>query len=262
MSALLAALALLGGEPRVTAEIIAPVKVSDGGPIVYAVAVTPQMGWHVYWKNPGDSGVPLSIKWDLPAGWKSDPLQFPAPKKFSVGDALNYGFDTKVELTGVLQPPSNSAKGAYRISGSLSWMACDEEACEAGELDIELQGSLGTSTELDSKADEAYNRASRAIPSKPAKGTATFTKDRYVVEVEGIEPGGAYFYCESEGTILHQAEQKVTKAGERARFELPISPFAKKPVERLRGVLVTGAPGSQAALRVDFPVHVSTIGTR
>ena len=25
--------------------------------------------WHTYWKNPGDSGYPTKITWDLPAGY-------------------------------------------------------------------------------------------------------------------------------------------------------------------------------------------------
>jgi len=27
-------------------------------------------GWHVYWKNPGDSGLTPKIKWQLPSGIK------------------------------------------------------------------------------------------------------------------------------------------------------------------------------------------------
>ena len=28
-------------------------------------------GWHVYWQNPGDSGLSPKIKWDLPSGIKA-----------------------------------------------------------------------------------------------------------------------------------------------------------------------------------------------
>src|SRR5437879_2826474 len=38
--------------------------------------------WHVYWKNPGDSGQAVSATFDLPAGFKASDLQFPVPTKF------------------------------------------------------------------------------------------------------------------------------------------------------------------------------------
>jgi DsbC/DsbD-like thiol-disulfide interchange protein len=31
-------------------------------------------GWHIYYKNPGQSGKPTQVEWILPKGWKVDPL--------------------------------------------------------------------------------------------------------------------------------------------------------------------------------------------
>ena len=28
-------------------------------------------GWHTYWRNPGDFGLPLELQWDLPPTWRS-----------------------------------------------------------------------------------------------------------------------------------------------------------------------------------------------
>ena len=36
-------------------------------------------GWHVYWKNAGDSGEPPHIQWTLPKGVTAGPMQFPRP---------------------------------------------------------------------------------------------------------------------------------------------------------------------------------------
>src|SRR5262245_19414574 len=41
--------------------------------------------WHTYWRNAGDSGIPTSIKWDLPHGIKAGELQWPLPEK--LGDS-------------------------------------------------------------------------------------------------------------------------------------------------------------------------------
>ena len=38
-----------------------------------------EKNWHLYWENPGSSGFPLSIEWNLPTDFEVGPLQFPSP---------------------------------------------------------------------------------------------------------------------------------------------------------------------------------------
>ncbi len=40
-----------------------------------------RQNWHVYWRNPGDSGLPPEVAWTLPAGFSAGPLQWPAPSR-------------------------------------------------------------------------------------------------------------------------------------------------------------------------------------
>lgn len=251
----LAALAMLADEPKVTLEMIAPVKVSDGGPIFFAVAITPEPGWHSYWKNPGDSGAPPALTWDLPQGWKADPLNFPPPTRFAIGDSVNYGYDRKTILTGVIHPAPNATKSPFKLTGKLNWMACDDESCVAGVYEVGLNGSIGATTSLDPKADEQYNAASRAIPTNAAKGSATFAKGSYTLEAEASSPIDAYFFSDTEGTVAHELKQKVTKTADKIRIEIPISPFAKEPVKQLRGVLLTQGRDHVGYQIVNFSVQ-------
>ena len=41
--------------------------------------------WHVYWKNPGDSGLPLALGWTLPAGWEAGEIGYPLPHRLPLG---------------------------------------------------------------------------------------------------------------------------------------------------------------------------------
>ncbi len=47
-------------------------------------------GWHTYWKNSGASGLPTSIKWDLPAGVTAGDIQWPVPEKLPDADLTTY----------------------------------------------------------------------------------------------------------------------------------------------------------------------------
>jgi DsbC/DsbD-like thiol-disulfide interchange protein len=52
-------------------------------------------GWHIYWKNAGDSGEPPHIRWTLPNGVTAGPLQFLPPKRLPLGPLMDFG--TKVK---------------------------------------------------------------------------------------------------------------------------------------------------------------------
>src|ERR1700735_1486374 len=41
-------------------------------------------GWHIYWRNPGDSGLPTTIHWTLPAGFAAGDIQWPVPERFTL----------------------------------------------------------------------------------------------------------------------------------------------------------------------------------
>ena len=50
-------------------------NVVDGETITIATEINMADHWHVYWKNPGDSGLPVQIEWDLPAGFEIGDIQ-------------------------------------------------------------------------------------------------------------------------------------------------------------------------------------------
>ena len=55
--------------PHVRAELVAqaPDGVGPGKPLWLGLSITHQPDWHTYWKNPGDSGLPTELTWQLPA---------------------------------------------------------------------------------------------------------------------------------------------------------------------------------------------------
>ena len=55
-------------------------------------------GWHTYWSNPGDSGLPTTITWKLPDGVGVGAIQWPAPRALPTGPLVNYGYEGQVLL--------------------------------------------------------------------------------------------------------------------------------------------------------------------
>src|SRR5262245_57136879 len=53
--------------PHVQVELLADARsVQPGRTVGVGVRFSPDPGWHVYWRNPGDSGEPPSIAWTVP----------------------------------------------------------------------------------------------------------------------------------------------------------------------------------------------------
>src|SRR5689334_17285528 len=54
--------------------------------------------WHTYWRTPGDSGLPTTIKWTLPAGVSAGDIAWPLPQRIDVAGLMNFGYEDHVTL--------------------------------------------------------------------------------------------------------------------------------------------------------------------
>ena len=88
---------LLAGAVRagpVKAELIAREQsVRPGQPFLVAVRLMMDEGWHTYWKNPGDAGIPTAVAWEVPAGFSAGPIRWPVPRLFRERDFSTYGYE-------------------------------------------------------------------------------------------------------------------------------------------------------------------------
>ena len=72
-----------GGEARVAAELLVDAtSVAAGDRVRVGVLFALDPGWHIYWRNSGDSGIPTKTDWNI-AGAKLGEIAWPAPEVFS-----------------------------------------------------------------------------------------------------------------------------------------------------------------------------------
>ena len=64
----LAAPAVAQRSNAIQPELVAETRGVPGGVVELAIVMHTSPGWHGYWLNPGDAGLPMSIEWELPAG--------------------------------------------------------------------------------------------------------------------------------------------------------------------------------------------------
>ena len=155
---------------QVRAELIAqaPDGVAPGHALWVGLKLTHAPGWHTYWKNAGDSGLPTQLQWTLPKGVSAGAIAWPMPRRISVGPLVNYGYDGTVLLPVPLTvaPDFKPALLAQSLDVKLhaSWLVCRTE-CIPQEGDFQLAIPLAGSTSLNRAAFDAARAAEpRALP--------------------------------------------------------------------------------------------------
>ena len=53
-------------------------------------------GWKIYWKNPGDAGLPPELNWEKVSNIKNIDFLFPAPKRFNFFGIDTFGYEREV----------------------------------------------------------------------------------------------------------------------------------------------------------------------
>jgi thiol:disulfide interchange protein DsbD len=80
---------------QIRAELVAhaPQGIGPGKPLWLGLQLRHATGWHTYWKNPGDSGLPTELHWTLPSGWQASAIEWPLPQRVQIGALANYGYE-------------------------------------------------------------------------------------------------------------------------------------------------------------------------
>lgn len=218
-------------------------------------------GWHIYWRNPGDAGLPTTIAWTLPPGFAAGDVQWPVPERFVVGKIGDYGYTGAADLMVPIAAPKDLDGGGARLEAAVSWLACSD-ICIPG--DTALTATLPTATAADpDPAAAALFAAVRGRLPRPARFESRFAMERrgyrlFVPEraLDGLGGDVAARFFPYDGTLLdHAAEPKLHHTADGIELVLAKggSPSAAKAPAppTLDGVLeLRGAGGTTRAFAI------------
>jgi DsbC/DsbD-like thiol-disulfide interchange protein len=162
-----------GIAPQLVAEGPAP----PGGEVELAIHMHPAPGWHGYWLNPGDAGLPMDVEWQLPKGFAAGSLRYPVPTRLTVAGLMNYVFERDYAVLVRLKVPPG-ARGTVPIRAAARWLACTDKICvpEQGELSLDLPVGGGVPNRAAARDCRAFcgerRQASRRDPPAGEHGGA------------------------------------------------------------------------------------------
>ncbi|HYU96690.1 MAG TPA: protein-disulfide reductase DsbD domain-containing protein [Sphingomicrobium sp.] len=203
----------------ITPQLVAEGPAPPGGEVELAIQMIPAPGWHGYWQNPGDAGLPMDVKWQLPKGFRVDELRYPVPTRLSVAGLMNFVYERDYAVLVRLKVPAD-AQGLIPIRAEAHWLACTDKICvpEQGELSLDLPVGTGTPQRAQ------FDKWRQAIPPVVIS-VADFEirRDKLRVSIPlpaSVELKDPYVFPLDDGVIDYDAEQVFHRSGDRLVTEL------------------------------------------
>jgi thiol:disulfide interchange protein DsbD len=232
----------------VQAELVAePAAIRPGEDFWVGIRLRIKEHWHVYWRNPGDSGEAPSVKWQLPQGFSAGPIVWLVPQRIPVAHLANFGYAGEtVLLTRITPPASIDAAALVALQANVSWLVCEKE-CIPGEEALSVKmpvAGTGVPVGANPEARALFEAARAALPQpSPWPARMDLTPDSLTLRVEaaGLKRDAirsAYFFPNAETLVQHAAPQGIEVTPEALTLHLRRSPLSTSAPEDAGGVLV------------------------
>lgn len=214
-------------------------------------------GWHIYWMNPGDSGEPPKIEWDLPAGFRAGAVRWPAPQRLEHPPLTDFGYEGEVLLMAPVHPSARLEAGSptATLAANVKWLVCRDVCIPARErVTISLPVGKGA-PQTDGRWHALFVSTRARLPKSAPLDWKTSVRSQGSTFLLSLETGQpetkAAFFPFEEQQIENAAPQRVRLLAGGIQLALQKSDQLLKPIANLKGVVVFGS--GQASL-VSAPV--------
>jgi DsbC/DsbD-like thiol-disulfide interchange protein/cytochrome c biogenesis protein CcdA len=230
---------------RDTLSLISETNSATDGKITLALHFQMAPGWHIYWSNPGDAGLPPQITFAPPAA--AGPFAYPAPEFLLQSGVAAY------VLSGDVVLPFAATGVGDQVTANANWLVCND-ICVPEHANFILPLAGGAS------AEAALFKGPEVVPSPFA---ARISPDG-VLTVEGLgraQVAAARFFPAAPGIIVNNAPQQFDFSSNNMRLRLKMAAGfdAAKP---LVGVLeLTDPSGAMQAVEISAAPGPAAVAT-
>ena len=219
-------------------ETMAP---APGQSFTIAIRMRPDEGWHGYWLNPGEAGLPNRFEWTLPDGVTIGELRYPVPERLSISGIMNYIYHGEYAMLADVTLDESVAPGmALPLRAQGQWLACTDEICvpESGPLAIDLAAGSGEIS------DAALFDGYRANMPRPLGSEALFeirgdTLRLGIPFPQSAAVAAPYFFASTDRVLDYSAEQNISRNGDMLIVEVAAERDASA-AERIEGLIKIG----------------------
>lgn len=248
-------------EEPVRAELFAEDEsIQPGRPFWVGIELKMAEGWDTYWVNPGDSGFPTQVEWQLPEGFQASPLYWPFPKKFTTDSLVAFGYTDTVVLLSKITPPQHlTTSQKVEIGAQVNWLAC-KDACIPGGMHVSLPLVVNDAApQVQADQVTRFTEARQALPQVLDAG-----KEQLTVEAQkealvlNFKPAGQMqaieelLFIPEEGELIdYAAPQNLKKENDTISLHVKRASTEKEFPSHVKGVLIVSEKGNQRAIQID-----------
>ena len=247
LQALLAVLALAWFMPAQAQQTagtnIRAALVADGPPVpgktwTVALHFMPKSAeWHGYWKNPGDAGAGMTLKWRLPDGWRAGEPLYPVPRRLEIAGLMNHVFEGEhAVLVPIAVPVGAAVANVAPIELEADYLACTDRICVPERARLTLDPAAATK---DPRFDR-WRAALAPLLDLPVRYEIAGTTLRLAIPLPAamqvIEP---HVFVENRDLVNYAAVQSFAREGNALVAEIPLAETVVAPPQ-IGGILALG----------------------
>lgn len=256
-----------GQSERVGADLIAPVvEIRAGEPFRVGLRQRIAADWHTYWINPGDSGEPTKIAWQLPEGFATSEIAWPVPEAIPVGPLMNYGYSGEVLLPVTITPPATLTPGPITLTAEVDLLVC-RDICipEQKTVSLTLEVKTGDGPLRASEHGDRFALSERMAPTAapwPMALSVSQTELMLSVTAPDLDPqriSSARFFADKWGIVEHAAPQPASWSEGVLTLTLARGEMAGQPLGALTGLLVLSESLGAETVGNGFTVDVPAV---
>ncbi|MCU0342522.1 MAG: hypothetical protein MUF28_01725 [Ignavibacterium sp.] len=235
--------------------------------ISMGVLINLQKDWHIYWRNPGDSGLPTDIELILPQGITASEIKFPFPETFTSDEIVNYGYENQVLFLFDLNVPQNYSLKKLDISAKITALLC-KEMCKAFDTTVTITLDISKDNLAEESISKLFESTGEMIPAEnqnlniiaESKSDLVYLRI-FVNQNENQNIKDIRFYPYNEGVFRNLVKQNILK--KEKYFEMVLEPdqFRIKEPTSVDGIIIIEEEieGNQSSKAYEITVPILEI---
>lgn len=197
-------------------ETPAPGKVT-----MLVLKMQPKPGWHGYWRNPGQSGGPMRLRWTGPKGVKFGEPLWAAPIAQQSMGLTNYIMPGEYALLVPMTVPKEMILGTnFAVSMDMLLFVCTEGMCSSQKVEgsVDLVAGGGQPSAIGGPmADEARKALPRQAKASAQMGDG---ETRIVLHGTSLDPARTRIFLADTSAPVDAQKGPATRAGDDLRIDL------------------------------------------
>jgi thiol:disulfide interchange protein/DsbC/DsbD-like thiol-disulfide interchange protein len=237
-----------------------------GDTVWVGVDLKMEPGWHTYWKNSGDAGMPTTIAWQLPSGVTASAIQWPLPEKLPPAEVTTYGYNDETMLLVPLKIGANVPSGPITLTAKLTWLEC-KDVCIPVKTSVQATLTIGDETKPSANAADIQKWQGQ-VPrdakdffevaagwEKPANGdTRPLIIDAIEATDDTIPVKAVDFFPDAYDNFEVQPATDTIGISRDIRLRKNVKLFSGDWPKEISGVLVITGNHQRLGFNIQFPI--------